>query len=62
MALEIGRLLAKLGLMVVCGGRAGIIEAVCKGVSECNGISIGILPESTIEKANHKRLCAWYYC
>ncbi|WP_165482799.1 TIGR00725 family protein [Legionella gresilensis] len=51
-ALEIGRLLSKLGVIVVCGGRAGIMEAVCKGMSECNGISIGILPESTIEKAN----------
>lgn len=51
-AVDLGRGLANLGLFVICGGRAGIMEATCKGVSEKNGISIGILPESSIENAN----------
>ncbi|HHF7375592.1 TIGR00725 family protein [Legionella bozemanae] len=51
-AFEIGRELSNLGLMVICGGRKGVMEAVCKGVRENNGISIGLLPEYTIESAN----------
>ena len=41
-----------MGLMVICGGRKGVMEAVCKGVKENNGISIGLLPEYSIEGAN----------
>lgn len=51
-AIELGGFLAKLGLIIICGGRAGIMEAVCKGMHENNGISIGILPESNLENAN----------
>ena len=41
---ELGRELAKAGLIVTCGGRTGIMEAVALGCSEAGGISIGILP------------------
>lgn len=49
---EIGVALSYAGLSVICGGRLGIMEAVCKGVAKNNGVSIGILPESTLENAN----------
>lgn len=49
---ELGKRLSKIGLPVICGGRAGIMEAVCKGVNENNGISIGLLPEINIDNAN----------
>jgi uncharacterized protein (TIGR00725 family) len=43
-ARELGRELAKAGLIVACGGRTGIMEAVSLGCGEAGGISIGILP------------------
>lgn len=44
MAYQVGRLLSKKGVVVICGGLLGIMEAVAKGVEEEGGISIGILP------------------
>ncbi len=41
---EIGREIAKSKAILVCGGRGGVMEAVCKGVYDSNGISVGILP------------------
>lgn len=51
-AQTLGNELGKLGLTVVCGGRMGVMEAACKGVSEVGGISVGLLPEANIENAN----------
>ena len=48
----LGAGLADMGLVVVCGGRAGIMEAVCKGVASHKGISIGILPDADPSLAN----------
>jgi uncharacterized protein (TIGR00725 family) len=42
---ELGELLAQRGLIVVCGGREGVMEAVARGVKRAGGVSIGILPE-----------------
>ena len=41
---EVGRLLAREGVVVVCGGLVGVMEAVARGVAEAGGVSIGILP------------------
>lgn len=49
---EVGRLLAKAGAEVVCGGMDGAMEAVCKGAFEMAGRSIGFLPDESIERAN----------
>lgn len=43
-AVSVGRRLAERGHTVVCGGRGGVMEAVCKGASEAGGDAIGILP------------------
>jgi uncharacterized protein (TIGR00725 family) len=51
-ARQVGRLLAERGVIVVCGGGAGVMEAVCRGVSEGKGFSIGILPGSAPEEGN----------
>jgi len=48
---NVGRFIARRGGVVVCGGRGGIMRAVCKGANEENGITVGILPESK-EEAN----------
>ena len=42
-ALYVGRELAKRGIVVVCGGRTGVMEAVCKGAKESGGLTVGIL-------------------
>jgi uncharacterized protein (TIGR00725 family) len=45
-ALEVGRVLGEHGHEVVCGGRGGVMEAVCRGAREAGGHTIGILPGS----------------
>ncbi len=49
---EVGRLLAQQGVGVVCGGRWGVMAAVCRGAKSAGGLTIGILPGSTPEEAN----------
>lgn len=41
---ELGRELAHRGCTVVCGGRGGVMEAVCRGARSEGGHTIGILP------------------
>jgi uncharacterized protein (TIGR00725 family) len=48
---ELGELLAQRGLIVVCGGREGVMEAVARGVKRGGGVSIGILPEDDRRRA-----------
>ena len=40
----VGKLLAEKGALVYCGGRSGVMKAVCKGTSEAGGTVVGILP------------------
>jgi uncharacterized protein (TIGR00725 family) len=49
---EVGRRLAEAGVAVVCGGLAGVMEAVCRGASEAGGVAIGIVPGESVEEAN----------
>ena len=42
---NIGRLIARNNGIIVCGGRGGIMRAVCKGAKEENGLTVGILPQ-----------------
>jgi uncharacterized protein (TIGR00725 family) len=49
---SVGAALGTIGLSVVCGGRQGIMEAVCRGVAASGGISIGLLPEGDASHAN----------
>ncbi len=43
-AVETGRELARRGHTVVCGGRGGVMEAVCRGARAEGGHTVGILP------------------
>jgi len=52
LAYEIGLELGKRGIVLVCGGRGGIMEAVAKGVKEVGGITVGILPGFSKREAN----------
>jgi len=49
---EVGMELAKRGAVVVCGGLAGVMEAVCKGAKKAGGTTIGILPSDDPDDAN----------
>lgn len=46
---SVGKLIAKRNGVIVCGGRDGVMKAVCKGAKNENGITIGILPNSQNE-------------
>jgi uncharacterized protein (TIGR00725 family) len=53
----IGAGLATMGFVVICGGRGGVMEAVCKGAATAGGMTIGMLPESDDSLANrHVRI------
>ncbi|MDZ7374853.1 MAG: TIGR00725 family protein [candidate division KSB1 bacterium] len=52
LALQIGRLLAERGAIIVCGGLGGVMEAACRGAKEKGGITIGILPGTSRWDAN----------
>jgi len=51
-AYRVGRHLAEKGVALVCGGRGGVMETVCKGAKEEGGITVGILTTYTGEDAN----------
>jgi uncharacterized protein (TIGR00725 family) len=42
-ARTVGRAIARAGARVVCGGYAGVMEAVCRGAAEEGGRGLGIL-------------------
>ena len=51
-ALAVGRLVARAGAVVVCGGLGGVMEAASRGAREEGGLVIGILPGAAAADAN----------
>jgi uncharacterized protein (TIGR00725 family) len=51
-AFEVGRLIARAGAVVVCGGLGGVMEAACRGAREEGGLTVGIVPGSQSAEAN----------
>ncbi|MDD5618504.1 MAG: TIGR00725 family protein [Candidatus Omnitrophota bacterium] len=51
-AKELGRLIAKEGWTLICGGRTGVMEAACKGAKESGGVTVAILPSADGKDAN----------
>jgi len=51
-ALEVGRLIAEKGALLVCGGLSGVMEAAARGVRQAGGFSLGILPGNSPQDAN----------
>mgnify|MGYP000145778953 CR=1 FL=1 len=47
-----GHLAARAGWVIICGGKGGVMEAVCRGIDLIGGISIGLLPETHPNEAN----------
>lgn len=48
----VGEELAKRGVILICGGKGGVMQAACKGVHREEGISVGILPSILPSEAN----------
>ncbi len=49
---QIGKIIAEMGAILVCGGLDGAMKATAKGVKEGNGLSIGLLPGINKKDAN----------
>jgi uncharacterized protein (TIGR00725 family) len=49
---EVGREIARLGAVLVCGGLGGVMEAACRGAQSQGGITVGILPGESRRTAN----------
>ena len=51
-AYEVGKGIAALGAILVCGGLGGVMQAAAKGAKENGGVTVGILPGEYKEDAN----------
>ena len=51
-AFEVGRLIARAGAVLVCGGLGGVMEAASRGAREAGGLVVGILPGTAPADAN----------
>jgi len=49
---EVGRLIARRGAHLVCGGLGGVMEAASRGVKSEGGLTVGILPQNDSKEAN----------
>lgn len=54
LAEELGRAIRREGWGIVCGGRGGVMEAVCRGFASERGpgVAVGILPSANRADAN----------
>jgi len=48
----VGRELGSRGVVLVCGGLGGVMEAACRGAKEAGGTTVGILPGTDRSDAN----------
>jgi uncharacterized protein (TIGR00725 family) len=48
----VGRLIARAGAVLVCGGLGGVMEASCRGAAAEGGLTVGILPDLDRRRAN----------
>jgi uncharacterized protein (TIGR00725 family) len=51
-ALALGAGLAGLGIVLLCGGKGGVMEAACEGAATAGGLSVGLLPDTEWQAAN----------
>jgi uncharacterized protein (TIGR00725 family) len=52
LAEAVGRALGERGVVVVCGGLGGVMEAACRGAKEAGATTLGILPGADRAAAN----------
>lgn len=53
LAYEVGCEIGKVGYILVCGGREGVMEQACRGAKQNGGLTVGILPEENLNSANN---------
>lgn len=51
-AFKVGQLIAEKGVILVCGGLSGVMEATSRGAKQAGGLTIGILPGNSPSDAN----------
>jgi uncharacterized protein (TIGR00725 family) len=49
---DVGRLIARRGAVLICGGLGGVMETASKGAKSAGGITVGILPQNHTKDAN----------
>lgn len=49
---ELGAEIGRKGVVLVCGGVGGIMEAACKGAKIAGGMTVGIIPQEDKRAAN----------
>ena len=52
LAEEVGQELARRGVVMLCGGFGGVMEAACRGAKQGGGTTVGILPGDDASDAN----------
>ena len=52
LAEEIGEEVASRGVVLICGGLGGVMEAACRGAKKHGGVTVGILPSEYKTDAN----------
>ncbi len=52
LAYSVGKVIADLGCVLVCGGLDGVMKAASKGAKENGGLTVGLLPGKDKEDAN----------
>ena len=52
LAKEVGREIAQRDGILICGGLGGVMEAACKGAKKAGGLTVGLLPVSSMTEAN----------
>jgi len=49
---ELGKGIAEMDMVLVCGGEGGVMEAACRGAKSAGGTTIGILPSGDRSEGN----------
>ena len=52
LAYNVGKTIAEVGAVLVCGGLGGVMQAAAKGCNESGGLTIGLLPGKDKADAN----------
>jgi uncharacterized protein (TIGR00725 family) len=52
LAESVGKMVAELGCVLVCGGLGGAMESTAKGAKKAGGLTVGILPGKEKDDAN----------
>jgi len=52
LAEAVGRLLGQAGVVLICGGLGGVMEAAARGAAGAGGLTVGLLPGTQAADAN----------